>query len=244
MTKPPPKKKSASKPAAPEPPPLRVIRDRAFAQRLALASDGNSHVPPLNHGRLTWVKTQLDARFKESVSVETVRKWYAGEVKPRPEKVTLLAQLLEVDESWLSLGIDPELAPRDQKVRNAVAGGAVNVLAGFIQMNGGHPAFPDPGDKRAQDAHIDLYAIIRGAQYAFHVALAQETDDGFRFTVPAQHEDTFQIGVVLLASLEIALIELTPDTIAAGKRQGASIDVTVSRKDLVAKRIKTLRERL
>lgn len=221
-----------------------VIREPAFAKRLASACDGNSHCPPLNYGRLTWIKDQLAARFNEKVSAEGVRRWLAGEVKPRPDKVALLATLLEVDESWLSLGIDAELAPRDQKARNATASGAVNVLAGFVQMNGGHPAFPDPEDARAQEGLIDLYAIIRGAQYAFHVSLALETADAFRFTVPAKYDDAFQMGVVLITSLEVALIEITPEMIATGKRQGASIDVTVSRKDLVAKRIKTLRERL
>jgi len=222
---------------------VKIIRDKAFGQRLELAGDGNPMVPPYNRGRLTWVKNQMMERFGESVSVETVRKWFGGEVKPRPDKLKLLAELFEVDEGWLSLGIAPDLEPREQRARNAMADGAVNLLAGVIQMNGGNPAFPDSTDKRAAKEHIDLYAIIKGAQYAFHVSLAQGAGPKtWKFVLPAKWDGAFQLGVIHEDSVKFQFVELTEETIAAGVRKGGTIEITAALSDL--KRITSFRERL
>ena len=231
-------------PAEPvEAPKLKIIRDKAFGQRLELAADGNAMVPPYNRGRLTWVKTQMMERFGESVSVETVRKWFGGEVKPRPDKLKLLAELFEVDEGWLSLGIAPDLQPREQRLRDATADGAVNLLAGVIQMNGGNPAFPEDGDKRAVKEHIDLYAIIKGAQYAFHVSLAQSVGPRtWKFVLPTKWDGAFQIGVIHEDSTKFQFVELTEELIAAGSRKGGTIEITALLSDL--KRITNFRDRL
>lgn len=233
--------------APPEPvKPTKIIRDAAFAQRLALACDGNAKVPPYNFGRLTWFKNQLLERFGETASVETIRKWFAGEVKPRPDKVKVLAEMLEVDEGWLSLGIEPELQPREQKVRNAMADGAVNLLAGVIQMNGGHPAFPKPDDKRATKEHIDLYAIIKGAQYGFHVSLGQPVDkQTVKFTLPTNYDGAFQMGIVQEDSTRFLFVELTGQTVSEhGVRKGGSIEVTVPQAELKLRQIKSFRDRI
>lgn len=86
--------------------PERIIRDPEFARRLDSACDASGLCPPLHKGRLTWVQHELKRHFKEEVSVETVRKWFAGEAKPRQDKVAKLAKLLQVDVSWLSLGVE------------------------------------------------------------------------------------------------------------------------------------------
>jgi hypothetical protein len=44
------------------------------------------------------------------------------------------------------MGIDPEFQPHERKLRNAMADGAVNLVAGFIQMDGAYPAFPEESD--------------------------------------------------------------------------------------------------
>jgi hypothetical protein len=227
--------------ATPKP---REIRDPAFAKRLALAADNNPHAP--DYGRLTWVKKQLQERFGEEVSVETVRKWFAGEVKPTTQRVNLLAILFEVDEAWLYLGIEPDLAPREQKARNAMVSGVVNVVAGLIQMAGGNVAFPEPDDKRAASGHIDLYAIIKGAQYAFHVAAGHDLgEDTFRFAVPVNHGEAFQLGVVPGASAtSLVLFEVPAEAIAAGQRRGSTIEVVLTRREISAAAIKDFSKRL
>jgi transcriptional regulator with XRE-family HTH domain len=208
----------------------KTLRDRPFALRLQEACDENPYVPAYNYGRQAWVKTQLQQRFKVSVSNETVSKWFTGVARPRPDKINLLAKLLEVDEAWLALGVAPELTPRDRKIRNAIADGAVNVVAGFIQMTGGHPAFPDDSDNRSKGGpRIDLYAIIKGSHYSFHVALAQGVGAGvYKFAVPYGHEERVVIGVVQRKPLICDFLELTPSLIEThGVRRSGYIELTV-----------------
>lgn len=177
------------------------------------------------------MRQQLDQRFSTSVSNETVSKWFTGVARPRPDKIRLLAKLLDVDEAWLALGVEPELDPRERKIRNAMADGAVNVVAGFIQMTGGHPAFPEENDVRAKGgARIDLYAIIKGAHYALHVALAQEEGEGaYRFAIPYGHEDCVVIGVIQTQPLVCDFLELTADLVNAhGLRRSGHIEITMT----------------
>ena len=109
----------------------RVIRDKAFAKRLEIACEGHPHCPTDQYrGKQKWLYEGLDSEFGVKVSAEAVRKWFSGESRPRPKVMSFIARLLEVDEAWLSLGITPDLTPREQKQRNAVADGAVN-LVGF-----------------------------------------------------------------------------------------------------------------
>jgi len=231
------------KPAVAEVTPPRVIRDPEFAKRLSQACDGYTHVPPLHSGRLTWVQRELLSRFKEDVSVETVRKWFAGEAKPRPDKLAKLAQLLEVDVAWLSLGINPDLEPRERKARNAMADGAVNLVAGLIQMDGGYPAFPEEGDKAAQKNHVDLHAIIRGAKYDIHVSLGELDGRNIRFVVPTTYESVLVLGVVK-RGFKIEIFEITPEVIAAsGERRGGSIEVILDEVEARLRKIESFKSR-
>lgn len=212
------------------------VKHKEFAQRMAQAVDGNAQVPPPNFGRLQWFVDQMMERFGTETTPETIRKWFAGEAKPRPKSLHQLAEILHVNEAWLSLGQAPELDSRQQKLRNAEADGVVNVVAGFIQMCGSNPAFPDPSDKRARREQIDIYAIIRGAQYAFHIALEK---DG-RFFVPVEAEETFVVGVVRTSDLTCEFVEVTTDAIGEGKRKGGFIEVLNNG----LPKIKTFAERL
>lgn len=199
------------------PPTERLIRDAEFARRLQSACEGHAHCPGMHHGRLTWIVRELKSRFDVTVSVESVRKWFAGEAKPRPDKTKMVAELLGVDVGWLQIGIDPALAPRERKIRNAMVDGAVNMVAGFIQMDGGFPAFPDT------EGTIDIHAIIRGRKYDFHVALADESG---RFAVPSDHEGVTVLGI--LRKGFCADVFLIPaEVIDQGRRHGGSIEVAV-----------------
>lgn len=223
----------------------KVIRDAAFARRLEQACDGSPHCPPFNKGRLTWIADELGKSLGQKLSVQTVSRWMDGVSKPRHAKAIKLAQLLGVDSTWLYLGVEPELAPRERKVRNAMADGAVNVVAGLIQMDGGHPAFPEEGDARAAAAHIDLYAVIKGAQYAFHVTLGIREDGGWRFAVPADHEGIVVLGVVR-EGLSFHLVELTGEMIEAnGTPTGArTINVSLDRRAIDANGLEGFTARL
>lgn len=207
----------------------RIIRDPEFAKRLDSACTASGHCPPLHKGRLTWVQNELKQRFKEEVSVETVRKWFAGEAKPRQDKVAKLAELLQVDMSWLSLGVDKGLAPREARSKVREINGAVNLVAGLIEMDGGHAAF---GDGKG----ADLHAIIRGAKYDFTVVVAE---DGV-FRVPARR-DAVVLGVDK-QGFSIELVEIPDEVIERGNHRGGVIEVKVSARGL--RRIETFTQRL
>jgi len=220
--------------AVKEKPATKVIRHPEFAKRLDSACDSVGQCPPKHKGRQNWVMRELKSRFKEEVTPETVRKWFAGEAMPRPDKTAMLAELLMVDVAWLQIGVDPDMAPRDRKARNAVADGAVNAVAGFIQMDGGHPAFPK------EDGPVDLHAIIRGAKYDFHISTADA--DG-HFHVPVDNEELIVLGVARGDGFCLEIYELMPDVIEKhGNRRGGSIEVAVPTKKL--RRVESFSNRL
>jgi len=220
------------------PSPYKVIRDPEFAKRLEQACDAYPHIPPKHSGRQSWIARELGKRFNVTVTTETVRKWFQGEAKPRPDKLVLIAQLLEVDMAWLSLGVDPDIEPRERKVRNASVDGAVNVVAGLIQMDGGHPAFPDK-----DDPVIDMHAIIRGAKYDIHVALGEVEGETLRFAVPTKHEDVVVLGVVR-RGFSLDIYEIPLETIEAGHRRGGSIEIVVNKDGVGLRRVESFKTRL
>ena len=193
-----------------------------FAKRLQIACDGNPNVPLPNYGRLGWFSTEIERRFGVSVTIETVRKWFAGETVPRTKTMGYLAAVLEVDHAWLAVGTSPQITEKQKKVRDATADGAVNLVAGLIQICGGYPAFPAENDARAQSSKIDLYAVIKGVQYAFHVVMAETTDDGFTFGIPVEAVGSTQVlAVVRTGELAFRFFELDEDLIEEkGKRKG------------------------
>lgn len=198
---------------------VRPIRDPAFARRLEQAADLHPHCPPKHRGRLDWVRERL-AEKGETVSNETVRKWFAGEAKPRPDKGALLAEIMQVDVAWLQMGIDVQFTPREKKVRNALAEGAVNVVAGLIEMDGGHPAFPE------EDGPVDLHAIIKGAKYDLHVSAGERDGKMLRFVVPSIRENVIVLGLVR-DGLALEIYEIAEDVIEKhGNIRGASTDVS------------------
>lgn len=103
-----------------------------------------------------------------------------------------------------------------------MANGVVNVVVGLIQMDGGSPAFPADDDTRAQRENIDIYAVIKGAQYSFHVAFAVGDAN---FVVPTRYENTIVLGV-RRHGMSFEIFELPPELIEQGRRSGGSIEVT------------------
>lgn len=214
--------------------PERIIRDPEFAKRLGSACDASGTCPPLHRGRLTWVQAELKRHFKEKISVETVRKWFAGEAKPRPEKVAMLAELLQVDISWLSLGVDKGMAPRELKARGREIEGAVNIVAGLIEMDGCHAAFASEAE---QKRGVDLHAIIKGAKYDFHVVVPE---DGI-YRVPAQRDGLVVLGLTK-RGMSLDLVEIPEDTIVRGTNRGGVVEVKTSARGL--KRVDGFAKRL
>lgn len=202
--------------------PTKTIRDAAFAERFDRACDSYQQVPPKHSGRLVWIKDEFDKRFGEKVSMEAVRKWFSGEAKPRADKVTKLAQILEVDVGWLSLGIDPTVTPKARMARNAMADGAVNIIAGIIQMDGGHPAFPNEDSGQS----VDLHAIIKGAKYDIHVSLGEPIESRVRFAIPANHEHLVVLGLIR-RGLSFSIYEIPTDMMEIADRHRGGFEIMI-----------------
>jgi len=75
------------------------------ADRLKQACDGYHFAPRTGEGRLEWIKYKLSNRFDIDVSLETVRRWFAGESTPQSDDIASLAEILEVDVLWLERGL-------------------------------------------------------------------------------------------------------------------------------------------
>lgn len=223
--------------------PSSKIKYPEFRDRLLQAANSSSKVP-VGYGRLTWIRDQLDEKGV-SITLETVRKWFSGEGRPIREKCTVLADLLGVDEAWLMLGHNFDLSLREQKSHRVLADAAVNLLAGMIQVHGGHPSFPAEGDERATRDKIDLYSIIKGAHYNFHVVPGTETEKGFVFPVQARRgPDVIVLGIVQIGEgFNFRVFEITDDVISQyGRNRDNRIDVITSLDAL--KEITTFAERI
>lgn len=208
-----------------------VIRDKEFAKRLESACEANPHCPTDEYrGKKKWIYDNLEEQFGIKVSAEAVRKWFAGEARPRRKVMTAVARLLEVDEGWLYLGIKPELDQKEKKARNAVADAAVNVVAGIIQMQGAHIAFPDeatPG--------VDLYAIVNGKQRTIVVRMAFDLgQDRYRFTINDTSLDNVVIG--LFKSIEgftFNMVHLSRELVEKhGQHRGDFREIAIERRGL------------
>ena len=69
-----------------------------FKDRLQESCNACVDIPDYGHGRQVYISKALN------VSQEGVRKWFAGDCKPRTAAMKKLAALLKVDYAWLSIG--------------------------------------------------------------------------------------------------------------------------------------------
>jgi transcriptional regulator with XRE-family HTH domain len=147
-----------------------------FARRLLKACENNVTVPEKGKGQQVWLAQKMN------ISQEAVRKYMEGLARPRPDKMTKLAKLLNVDESWLALGVNPEMDQkgiRQYKNRVEAAG---YLTFGVFMSNNYSCAFGEEGDER-----VDFYAIKGGQQKAVAVTTARERSKGVWF-VPGEAE--------------------------------------------------------
>ena len=120
------------------------------------------------------------------VSLQSVHRWYHGRARPRQQKLLLLAKVIGVDESWLSLGRLDEIVSRRSKPQKPILDGSVYVTVGLMQLANISCAWPEDGDMSAPYVHF--YSIIRGKQYRFHVAYIREESESGRVKIHAPSE--------------------------------------------------------
>jgi hypothetical protein len=82
----------------------------AFSRRLREACDNHVDCPPLHKGRQVWLRDRL-AELNVDVEIESVRKWLAGEMRPRQAKAEALAKVLGIDPVTLFMGWESRTGP-------------------------------------------------------------------------------------------------------------------------------------
>ena len=180
------------------------------------AADGNPIIPPKNYGQLGWFVHQFEERFQHEITQETIRKWFAGESRPRHKTLIMLAKLLKVNETWLAFGTNDDVPKKTGWLLGSMANGVVNLVAGMIQICGGAPAFPD------KEGPVDLSAVIKSALYQFHIVLGARKGADVQFNVSVEATETLVIGVIRTSELSFDLYEFDWDKITEiGSRQGA-----------------------
>ena len=179
--------------------------DREFAKRMKIACD-NIPGMPFGKGRAAWIQREMNIRGVET-SLNTVYRWYEGSMRPRPNKMKILAEVLKVDTAWLANGTVPELNFEEKKHFDASADASVNILMGFIQMAGWNCAFPEEDDPNKSAVHF--YSIINGRQRRFYVCYGLKGEKtSYSFDVPPFHEKTIVIGLIDTKPLEVEMVRL------------------------------------
>lgn len=180
-----------------------VVLHESFARRMKQACDAKEATPALNDGRLVWIKTKMAAEGHD-VSLQTVMRWYYGAAMPRQKKLISLAKILGVSPSWLALGRE-DRSRVDTTARRISPEGAVNALAGHMQMAGVPCAFPERGDPRAETIHF--YSIIEGRQHPIYATPANPDQKGHQvvFQVPGNHSKAL---VLVVLSVDQKTIEV------------------------------------
>lgn len=213
-----------------------------FAHRIAQAIDGNPDIPDVNFGRLRWFVDRF-AEHGMDISISTINAWIHGAFFPRRSALVALAAILKVDAGWLAGDEKPVLSKAETRIRNVVVNGAVNAVAGFILMDGGHPAFPTEDDTEANAKKVNLYAIIRSVKYNFHVTAVDGVGEDSRFLIPAEAEGNVVLGVMRDPGFSIRIFELDWEVIMDnGVKRNRVYDLKVAGNPM--REIMTFTERL
>ena len=218
------------------------LRTPDYKLRIEAACDQSPHCPDVNFGRLAWLAAELHKRG-HSVSRESVKRWLHGEVRPRQDKSDAIAEILGVDPVWLFSGADVSITPRQRRLLTATVTGAVNIVAGIVQMDGAAIAFPEESDPRAEFEKVDFYAIIRGVNYAFNVALAEKEGDGYIFRVPANSENIVVLGLIRDGT-NFTVLEIPRQLISEGKNNAGGVDVKMTAAQVAEARVEDFTKRL
>lgn len=198
---------------------------KAFVLRLKEACDSARNVPPPHRGRQQYISQQL------GVAPEAVSKWFKGVSMPRPDKMERLAELLQVEQTWLSFGISPEMDRQERKAHSREVDGAVHLVMGKCMLSGGICGMPGPRDARA--AYVDFYATIRGSVYAVHVCLGREVSkDRYELIVPNEYMDVNCVGVIQKSPGKFDQVSLPVELIEEHRiKKAGAYSITIDRSD-------------
>jgi len=203
--------------------------DPEFAKRLKTAVSNHREAPQL-HGQQKWLRERIEQKFGKTLSPEAIRRYFAGDNKPRPNIIQMIAGALNVDAAWLTYGTNPAQSDIASRQHKALAGGATNLIAGMIQLNGGHIAFPEAGE-----TSIDLYAIIGGAQKSISVKAFTKKAEASVVHFPHDHERLISLIVVVEGPTSYRIYRVPSQTISdVGTSKGGYVEAVLTTDDLPA----------
>lgn len=196
---------------------------KSFVARLKQACDESTLVPQVGQGRQQFIAQRM------GLAPEAVSKWFKAIAMPRPDKIHLLAELLECDESWLSFGITPEMDRGERMVRGRELDGASHLVIGMISLAGGHCGAPSKTDPR--NTYVDFYATMRGSVYPMHVSLGKEISrDHYEIMVPKEYRDVRGISVMPAGPGKFHFLDLPLPMIEEHKvRKAGAFVIPISR---------------
>ncbi len=191
-----------------------------FHSRLLQACNDNPDIPEYGRGQQTFLSQRLD------VSQEAVRKWFAGESKPKAAVGRKLADLLGVDYVWLALGTSyGEIEKR--KTAASRQDSALYALTGYLIEKGFACAFDDN-----ESNHIDLMCIQQGVQNFIAVKACKKDKD---FLCVSFSQSAINVVTTIAAvrtdsgSFSYDFLWIKPDVWADyGQRNGNEIAIKIS----------------
>jgi|AntRauTorcE11898_2_1112593.scaffolds.fasta_scaffold02948_2 transcriptional regulator with XRE-family HTH domain len=168
----------------------------AFSKRLQTACDNNVNVPPYGKGLQTWLSKRL------GVSQEAVRRWFYAESRPRPQLLSQLSAVLEVDESWLALGTTNASKSSKRQAYSDKADGAAYVCFGLLRAAGYACAFADNNDP------FDFHAIKKGEHFFLSAAAARPKSKNIYITHASNFEKASHLSVLFHESGAFEVVQL------------------------------------
>lgn len=174
---------------------------KGFVARLKQACDESNVVPPPHRGRQQYIADKL------GVVPEAVSKRFKGVAMPRPDKLERLAELLQVDQSWLAFGISPEMNRNERKAHARTIDGAVHLAIGYFILSGGHCGMPSKTDPRR--TYVDFYVTVRGSVHPIHVCMARELSrDHYEVIIPKEFEDVRCITLLITSPGKFVFLDM------------------------------------
>lgn len=160
-----------------------------FSSRLRRAIEGHPLAPPTPYGQQAWLLEKLNKEANVEVSRNAMSKWFNGQARPRSDNIRKIAQVLKVDEVWLSLGRKPTV--KSETPENAAKlRGSTLLLAGLIEAKGGRVTFPGP-----DHAPVDLTVNIAGRSLDLIVVTLTESGGKYSAVVNEPTGDARVVAV-------------------------------------------------
>jgi len=168
---------------------------REFARRLETAVEGHPLAPRTPFGRQTWLREKLAKEADLKLSPNTLHKWFTGVSRPREDNIRKVAQVLSVDELWLSMGQRPGSSDAEPSEAAKLASGITLVVAGLAECKGWRVSYP-----KSHQEGPNLYIDYGKGPVPIIIASSRRNGKEITYVVPEPAGD----ALILAVSLGIA----------------------------------------